>query len=370
MHLTDVSVGALRLVRDRRRAPADRRPASALAARYRGTDAVSALLLRRRRDEHRRLPRGAQPRRRSGSCRSIFVCENNLYGEYSPLAATTPIERARRPRRRLRDGQGARRRQRRRRRPRDASREAVDARPRRRRARRYRGADLPPQGPLAHRPGDVPPGRASSRRGSRATRSRARARRSPRRGRRRGERSRRCARTPSSAVARGAASARSPGPTRRPRRTLRRTSAHERRSPTARRSSAALADAHGGRRRACSCSARTSAPPAAPFKTTEGLFERFGAERVLDTPISEQAIVGAAIGAAITRPAAGRRDHVRRLRRRLLRPDRQRAGQVPLHDRRPGDGAGDHPARQRRRRGLRRAALADVRELVPRTSPG
>jgi acetoin:2,6-dichlorophenolindophenol oxidoreductase subunit beta len=35
------------------------------------------------------------------------------------------------------------------------------------------------------------------------------------------------------------------------------------------------------------------------FKTTEGLMERFGEERVLDTPISEQAIIGAAIGAAI-----------------------------------------------------------------------
>jgi pyruvate/2-oxoglutarate/acetoin dehydrogenase E1 component len=35
------------------------------------------------------------------------------------------------------------------------------------------------------------------------------------------------------------------------------------------------------------------------FKTTDGLMERFGAERVLDTPISEQAIVEAAIGAAI-----------------------------------------------------------------------
>lgn len=34
------------------------------------------------------------------------------------------------------------------------------------------------------------------------------------------------------------------------------------------------------------------------FKTTEGLFERFGPRRVRDTPISEQAIVGAAIGAA------------------------------------------------------------------------
>src|SRR5690242_12411203 len=30
------------------------------------------------------------------------------------------------------------------------------------------------------------------------------------------------------------------------------------------------------------------------FKTTEGLQERFGGERVLDTPISEQAIVGLA----------------------------------------------------------------------------
>ena len=35
------------------------------------------------------------------------------------------------------------------------------------------------------------------------------------------------------------------------------------------------------------------------FKTTEGLMERFGENRVLDTPISEQAIIGTAIGAAI-----------------------------------------------------------------------
>ena len=42
------------------------------------------------------------------------------------------------------------------------------------------------------------------------------------------------------------------------------------------------------------------------FKTTVGLFDEFGPERVLDTPISEQAIVGAALGAAITgmRPVA------------------------------------------------------------------
>jgi pyruvate dehydrogenase E1 component beta subunit len=42
------------------------------------------------------------------------------------------------------------------------------------------------------------------------------------------------------------------------------------------------------------------------FKVTPGLYERFGGERVRDTPISEQAIIGTALGAAITglRPIA------------------------------------------------------------------
>ena len=42
------------------------------------------------------------------------------------------------------------------------------------------------------------------------------------------------------------------------------------------------------------------------FKTTAGLYDEFGPERVWDTPISEQAIVGAAMGAAMTgmRPVA------------------------------------------------------------------
>jgi 2-oxoisovalerate dehydrogenase E1 component beta subunit len=35
------------------------------------------------------------------------------------------------------------------------------------------------------------------------------------------------------------------------------------------------------------------------FKTSAGLLERFGAERVIDTPISEMAIIGAASGAAL-----------------------------------------------------------------------
>lgn len=42
------------------------------------------------------------------------------------------------------------------------------------------------------------------------------------------------------------------------------------------------------------------------FKATAGLFERFGPDRVRDTPISEQAIIGCALGAAVTglRPVA------------------------------------------------------------------
>lgn len=42
------------------------------------------------------------------------------------------------------------------------------------------------------------------------------------------------------------------------------------------------------------------------FKVTEGMLERFGPDRVVDTPISESGIVGAAIGAALVgmRPIA------------------------------------------------------------------
>ena len=49
-----------------------------------------------------------------------------------------------------------------------------------------------------------------------------------------------------------------------------------------------------------------SAAPGGVFKATVGLLERFGPERVRDTPISEQAILGAAMGAAMTglRPIA------------------------------------------------------------------
>ena len=42
------------------------------------------------------------------------------------------------------------------------------------------------------------------------------------------------------------------------------------------------------------------------FKVTDGFIDRFGADRVIDTPIAESAIVGAAFGASLTgmRPVA------------------------------------------------------------------
>lgn len=54
------------------------------------------------------------------------------------------------------------------------------------------------------------------------------------------------------------------------------------------------------------CLGEDIGPAGGVFKTTVGLFDEFGADRVWDTPISEQAIVGAAIGAAMTgmRPVA------------------------------------------------------------------
>jgi len=47
-------------------------------------------------------------------------------------------------------------------------------------------------------------------------------------------------------------------------------------------------------------------PYGSAFKTCKGLIDRFGPERVIDTPIAESAIVGAAFGAALTgmRPVA------------------------------------------------------------------
>jgi len=84
---------------------------------------------------------------------------------------------------------------------------------------------------------------------------------------------------------------------------------------------------------------------AACSRRPSGLLERFGPRRVRDTPISEQAIIGAAMGAAMT----GLRPSPRscsRLPRRLLGHDRERDRQARYHVGRP-DTLPRHPHRQR-----------------------
>ena len=105
------------------------------------------------------------------------------------------------------------------------------------------------------------------------------------------------------------------------------------------------------------------------FTVTKGLHERFGDDRVIDTPISEMGFVGAAVGAAMTGPAADRRDHVHGLHRRLPGPDPQPGGEAAVHDlrRAPVPDRLPHPDRRRPQR--RRPALAEPRDDA-RAHPG
>jgi TPP-dependent pyruvate/acetoin dehydrogenase alpha subunit len=91
MHLTDVSVGALgsfAVVG----AHLPFTAGAALAAQYLGTGAVSVAFFGDGTTNigafHEALNLAA-----IWKLPAVFVCENNLYGEYSPLAATTPVER-------------------------------------------------------------------------------------------------------------------------------------------------------------------------------------------------------------------------------------------------------------------------------------
>jgi pyruvate/2-oxoglutarate/acetoin dehydrogenase E1 component len=67
----------------------------------------------------------------------------------------------------------------------------------------------------------------------------------------------------------------------------------------------ALFDAMAADERVC-CLGEDIGAYGGAFRATEGLLEQFGPDRVIDTPISEQAIAGAAIGAALMgqRPVA------------------------------------------------------------------
>jgi len=91
MHLTDMSVGAigsfaivgahLPIVLG-----------TAFAAQYEGTDEVSLCFFG---DGSTNIGAFHEALNMASSWKlpAIFICENNLYGEYSPMASTTPIER-------------------------------------------------------------------------------------------------------------------------------------------------------------------------------------------------------------------------------------------------------------------------------------
>ena len=96
------------------------------------------------------------------------------------------------------------------------------------------------------------------------------------------------------------------------------------------------------------------------FRVTQGLWDEFGDDRVIDTPLSEGGIIGTAIGMALYGLVPGARDPVRRLHLPRLRPDRQRAGEAPLALGRRVPREAGHP-HARRRRHPRRASTTRSR---------
>ena len=88
------------------------------------------------------------------------------------------------------------------------------------------------------------------------------------------------------------------------------------------------------------------------FAHTKGLWQEFGPQRMVDTPISEQGFTGAALGASATGARTHRRPDVRRLHVRGRRPDHPAGGEAPLHVERPDERADGGP--RRRRRGAQR----------------
>jgi len=91
MHLTDVArgiLGSFAIVG----ANLPVTCGAALSARYKGTDAVSLAFFG---DGATNIGTFHEALNLAAIWRlpAIFVCENNLYGEYSPIASTTPIER-------------------------------------------------------------------------------------------------------------------------------------------------------------------------------------------------------------------------------------------------------------------------------------
>ena len=306
---------------------------AAWRAQYKGDKDVVGLLLRRRHHQHRRVPRGAEFRRGLEAAGDLRVREQSLHGIHADRRRHRGRASGRRPRLGLRAAAHRDRRQRRRR---GLSRGARRLRQgaRRRRAVADRVHDLSPQRPFARRPGASTGPRASSSTGRSATRSRSIASGCKQFGIGedvdRGDRGRREPRASTTATEKPA----------RPRRCRRSISCPPTSTPTeaghggtdlSRRGRArhrAGDDARSRRglprrgrrqgRRRVQGDGRAATSSSAPL-------------RVRDTPISEQAILGAAMGAAMTGPEADRRDHVLGFLRGVLRLHRQRVPEEPLH---------------------------------------
>ena len=100
------------------------------------------------------------------------------------------------------------------------------------------------------------------------------------------------------------------------------------------------------------------------YKVTQGLLQEFGAERVIDTPITEHGFAGLGVGAALVGPEADRRVHDLQLRHAGDRSHPQFGGEDALHVGR-ADGLLDRvPRPERRGRARRRTALAGLFGLV------
>ena len=354
---------------------------AAWAAQVRGTDQVAIVVVRRRGDEHRDVPRERQLRRRLAAPGRLRVREQPLRGVHA-RTRDVPAHRLRRAGRRLRHSGPRRGRQRRRGGARRRDR-GGRSRPRRRRPDAGRGQDLPASRPFAQRSRHLPP-RGGGRRlavarpappGTRASRGagglgRGGRARADRRGRcgdrrcgRRGERGRlprsRRARRPRLRVA-----ARRRRPRRAPWRRAggaalavvsRGGARGPRRGAAARPLRRLLRRGRGGRR------GRLQGHDRAP----RGVRAR---ARARHADLGERARRdGDRRGRG--RAPARRRDHVRRLPRQCVRPARQPCGEAALHVGRAARPAARGALRARRRHRLRGPALAGrdvVAAAVPR----
>src|SRR6185312_4628104 len=291
------------LLRHHRGPPADRLRRR-LARAIQGRQGRLSLLLRRWHHQYRGLPRGLEFRRGVEAAGGLRLRKQPLHGIHADRRRDRRRASRRRPRRRLRTRAHRRRWQRCRRR---LSHRANGLREgaRRQRAVADRVHDLPPLGPFARRPRQIPArGRARSMERARSDQDLPRASQAIRRqrkadGRHRGQRAQGSRRRHRGLQGRALAARRYHDHRRLRRRRLgleklkmaeityrdaviRGIAQEMSRDPDVVFLGEDVAKAGG------------------VFKATVGLYEQFGPLRVRDTPISEQAILGAAMGAAMT----------------------------------------------------------------------